>query len=273
MAATADLSDLVQTALDRRDADASAAVIAAGDDAVPELAARLEDADPDAKADIIGLLREIGTPLTINSLASLMADPDYDTRVRATEAVYSAVMTHGAPQDQAFADAVIAAIQGTPAAGALLLGGLVPGADAVLKAQAGETRLVKLAASEPPVPAGVAATVALSLLGDAEARTRLERSIQAGDPAELEFYVTVMPMIDSPTILHALAAATLSNEAPVADGLPSGVEPSRRLADIATEAFVRRLDLDPGFELDETARYPQDARDKVAALITAAIPQ
>lgn len=273
MAGAADIPELVQTALDSGSPAAAAAVIDAGDDAVPELAARLEGAGPGANADIIGLLREIGSALTINTLAPLMADPDYDTRVRASEAVYGAVMTHGAPQDQAFADAVVAAIQGTPAAGALLSGGFVPDAEAALKAQVTETRLVKLAASEPPVPAGVAATVALSLLGDAEARTRLEQSIQAGDPAELEFYVTAMAMIDSPTILHALAAATLANEAPVADGLPSGVEPSRRLADVATEAFVKRLNLDPGFELDETTRYPQDAREKVAALISAAIPQ
>jgi hypothetical protein len=202
-----------------------------------------------------------------------MADPDYDTRVRASEAVYTAVIAHGAPEDAAFGAAIMAALEDAPTAGAILLGGFVPGAEGPLKSHVQETRLVKLFTSEPPVPAGAAATVALSLLGDQAARDRLEQSVRDGDPALLEFYVTAMPVIDAPEILHALADATLMSEAPVADGLPSGVEPQRRIADIATEAFVRQFALDPGFALDETSRYSEPQRARVAALITEALPQ
>ena len=273
IAATTEPSDLIQTALDNRDPTANAVVIAQGDTVVLELATRLNGATPEEKVDIIGLLAAISSPATIPLLAPLMANPDYDTRVRATEAVYTAVIAHGAPRDQAFADKIVAAIQGEPTAGALLLGGLVPAAEEPLNAHVGQTRLVKLFTSKPPVPAGIPATVALSLLGDQDSRDRLEQSVMAGDPVLLEFYLTAMPMIDSPTILHALAAATLANEAPVGDGLPSGADPPRRLADIATETFVRQFDLHPGFELDETERYSEEKRRKVLSLITASMPQ
>ncbi|MEE2865573.1 MAG: hypothetical protein VYE69_10115, partial [Pseudomonadota bacterium] len=125
---------------------------------------------------------------------------------------------------------------------------------------------------EPTAPAALAARLALSALGDDEARTSLLRQIPEAEPDSLVFMLKALPLIDAPEVLHALAATTLSSDAPVADGLPSGAEPAREVADVAVEAFVARLSLSPGFKVTPGAIYTADQRAEVESLITGSIP-
>ena len=83
-----DISAQVDAALADNPAQGSiAAVIAAGDKAVPILASRLEGADSVDRTDILSLLAAIGTPATIPVLLPFMADEDWDTRQRSARAV------------------------------------------------------------------------------------------------------------------------------------------------------------------------------------------
>ncbi|QDG76884.1 hypothetical protein [Labrenzia sp. PHM005] len=272
MAQTSELSELVETALQNPSPVSVSAVVAAGDSAVAELEARFSSASADERANIIGIWRAICTHKAALALAPLMSSDDYDTRVRASAAAYECVRKNGLPDNPAFKEDVLAALNGEAEAGGLLLASYFPESQAGLSKHQTSTRLVKLDASDPAVPVDLVTAVALSRLGDQDARGRLETKIQEGDPANLVFLIKAMAVIDAPEILHSLASATLSNETPVGDGLPSGVTPQRRVADIATEYFVHRLKFDPGFELDPTRLYSQDERGLVARKIAEKLP-
>ncbi len=275
MAQPANIPVLVDAALaDNPAPGSSAAVIAAGDDAIPVLAARLKLADhPSRRADIIGLLRAINSPAVVPPLLPLMSDDDFDTRERSAQAVFSVVSAHGVPKTRVFAEAVLAGLDDKPSAATLLLAGFVPQARDALIRNADARHLVKLGNDGPAVSAGLAAQLSLSLLGNADARRRLESAMPTASPDHLKFCLDAMAVIDAPTLLHALADATLSNDTPIGDGLPSGATPARRLSDHAVETFVRRLNLDGGFKIDHTRQYTEDETRAVAIQIERALPR
>jgi len=272
MAQTTDMSELVETALQQPDQNSVAAVVAAGDAAVPDLAARLKRAHPGEHASLIGMLQAICSQQAAEALAPYLSVPDYDTKVRASAAVYACVSRSGMPEGKVFAEHVLTSLADGPEAGTLLVAGYIPQSETALKRHLGAGWLVKLSLSDPPVPAGLAAATALSLLGNQAARGQLETAIQEGDAAILLFLIRALQMIDAPEILHGLAAAALTNDTAVGDGLPSGVSPPRRLGDVAVEAFVRRLDLDPGFELDTMRRYSDAERGTISRLMRESLP-
>lgn len=154
----------------------------------------------------------------------------------------------------------------------MLLGALVPGSEDVLSSHLSGTRLVKAQPQEPTAPAALAARLALSALGDSQARTSLLTQIPQADPDSLVFMLKALPLIDAPEVLHALSATTLSSDAPVADGRPSGLTPAREVADVAVEAFVARLGLAPSFSITPGAIYTAEQRAETARLIAGSIP-
>ena len=274
MAQSPDVPALVDAALaDNPAPGASAAVIAAGDDAVPVLAARLAAAEPSERTDSIALLAAIGSPATVSPLLPLITDDDWDTRERSARAVFAVVIAHGAPDTQDFADAIVESLGDKPGGATLLLAGFVPQARDSLIAHVNDTHLVKLDNAGPTVPASIATMMALALLGEPQARVALDASIPVADPQLLEFYLAAITLIDDPTVLQAPARATLANRTPIGDGLPSGAKPPRRLADRAVDAFVQRLNLRPGFTLTKTGRYSEQDIREIGQLIESAVPQ
>lgn len=269
-----DLTAMVDAALaDQGDPNAVNALVAKGDQAIPELALRLAGGDRSDRLDVVGLLAAIGTPAIVPSLLPLFDDADPELRERATQAVFSVVVAHGVPATPEFADGVVASMDEHPSGAALLLAGLVPKAGKLLSAHARDTHLVKTKNAGPAVPAATAATVALSLLGDSDARSRLESSIAEADANTLEFYLDVVALFDDPALLQTLARVTLANQTAVHDNLPSGVTPPRRLADRAVEAFVERLKIRPEFELQPTKRYSDKEIDQILQKVGDAVPQ
>ncbi len=253
------------------------AVVEAGPAAVAPLAARLAAAKTTGeKSALVDLLSAVGGADALAPVLPYISDADPDLRARASAAALKVVLANGPPSGpvaEQFQTEVTAALKAPDAeGGVLLLGALAPGAEEALEAHLSGTRLVKAQPQEPTAPAALAARLALSALGDDEARTSLLRQIPEAEPDSLVFMLKALPLIDAPEVLHALAATTLSSDAPVADGLPSGAEPAREVADVAVEAFVARLSLSPGFKVTPGAIYTADQRAEVERLITGSIP-
>lgn len=253
------------------------AVVEAGPAAVAPLAARLAAAKTTGeKSALVDLLSAVGGAEALAPVLPYIGDADPDLRARASAAALKVVLANGPPSGpvaEQLQTEVTAALEAPDAeGGVLLLGALAPGAEDALEAQLSGTRLVKAQPQEPTAPAALAARLALSALGDDDARTSLLKQIPEAEPDSLVFMLKALPLIDAPEVLHALAATTLSSDAPVADGLPSGAEPAREVADVAVEAFVARLNLSPGFKVTPGAIYTADQRAEVERLITSSIP-
>ncbi|UES42519.1 hypothetical protein [Roseibium aggregatum] len=253
------------------------AVVEAGPAAVAPLAARLAAAKTTGeKSALVDLLSAVGGAEALAPVLPYIGDADPDLRARASAAALKVVLANGPPSGpvaEQLQTEVLAALEAPDAeGGVLLLGALASGAEEALEAHLSGTRLVKAQPQEPTAPAALAARLALSALGNDEARTSLLKQIPEAEPDSLVFMLKALPLIDAPEVLHALAATTLSSKAPIADGLPSGAEPAREVADVAVEAFVARLNLTPGFEVTPGAIYTADQRAQVERLITGSIP-
>ncbi|GAB2186726.1 hypothetical protein [Roseibium sp. LAB1] len=255
----------------------SDALVEAGPAAVAPLAARLAAAETaDEKSDLVDLLAAVGGAEALAPVLPYIGDPDPDLRARASAAALKFVLANGPPSGtiaEQLRTSVTAALEAPDAeGGVLLLGALAPGSEDALTAHLSGTRLVKAQPQEPTAPAAVAARLALSALGNDEARTDLLTEIPQAGPDSLVFMLKALPLIDAPEVLHTLAATALSSDTPVADGLPSGLEPAREVADVAVEAFVARLDLSPSFAITPGAIYTAEQRDEIARLIAGSIP-
>jgi hypothetical protein len=130
----------------------------------------------------------------------------------------------------------------------------------------------KLRAWSPVVGVTLAAAVALSRLGDTDARSWLIAHIEQAPLGDLEFLLDVAKEIDDPAILHALATG-LDDERPVRAGVPSGAEPQRRLADLTVDALTDRLGLSVSFPLRPSGQYSAEERQEVRRLLRGAVPQ
>jgi hypothetical protein len=134
------------------------------------------------------------------------------------------------------------------------------------------TELAKLQPWTQVVVVSLPVDVALSWLGDSEARARLFQEIEDGGLESRIFLVSVLREIGSPELLHALSRA-LDDQRTVSGGVPSGAEPARRLCDAAVDAFVGRLNLNVSFTLNTAGRYSAQQVDEVKRLILESIPQ
>lgn len=252
-----------------------------GPSVVPHLAPFLSDPSEDVRTQGVAVLREIGGASAVPLLVAALGDASLEVRERSASALWDRCEP-GAVLAAAGAEARLRALveEETSAAGAYLLLGRSrepASRDALARAAARKEPLVKLSPGALPVPAALAARVALSRLGDREARAALLRWSDAGvapgpPPPERLFVLAALGEVDDPALLHAVASA-LDDERPVAGGVPSGAAPSRRVCDVAVEAFVARLRLAPGFALSEARRYDAAERARVKARIDAALPR
>ena len=145
------------------------------------LAARLAAAKTTGeKSALVDLLSAVGGADALAPVLPHIGDADPDLRARASSAALKVVLTNGPPSGpvaEELQTEVTAALEAPDAeGGVLLLGALAPGAEEALEAHLSGTRLVKAQPQEPTAPAALAARLALSALGDDEARTSLLKS-------------------------------------------------------------------------------------------------
>jgi len=192
----------------------------------------------------------------------LSSDPDQ--AARAADALYeSTAATQRTAQtflDAATGKTVIASVEaGNRTAAAILLLGYVKGADPVLTSlihEHGDER-VKLHSWSRPVPLRVAATAALSRLGDANARRNLLEGIDGYDSETRIFLLDILPSIDAPEVWHALSTY-MDDAREIPEDVPSGAD-RRRLCDHAVDAFLDRFNFPVSFQRKPGGRY--DSKD------------
>lgn len=243
---------------------------------VAALAPLAEDPDTGLRFGLVQYLAGLGDSATAPLLVRLLGDADAEIQSRAAAAVYDfplpgAALNAGSGAAEALIDA--ASDRPLTAAELLLLGYVEdPRVEAVLRGvDAGAA--VKLRPWHRPVPATLAADVALSRRGDAAARDRLLQRQPGGPTDEVVFLLSVLRDVDAPPVLHHLAALTLGDDRTIELGVPSGASPKRRVCDLAVDAFAARLGLGLPFALDPAGRYDEAQRQAVRTAMRGSIPQ
>lgn len=243
-----------------------------GDRVAAHLAPLVNDKDKAVRGEVVVLLGALESETGAKAIVPFLSDPEDDIRERSAGAVYRFVAREGAVID--FESQLLSGVEkGQPGAAALLLLGHCEGGEEALARHESDERLVRLAQGGPVVPAKLPATVALSLLGDGEARARLIAAIDDGELRTLRFLLDAITSLDSPEVLHALADKTLTDAREVHSGVPAGAVPARRLEDLAVEIFVDRLALRPRFEIETSRRYEDEEIARTRSLIRDAIPR
>lgn len=245
---------------------------------IPHLQPYLSDDNEMVRLQAVALLTTFTDPAAIPLLTQVLRDSSQDLRARAALALYERYDPTELATHSAVGEGLRASIeQGNDAAAAILLLGYYPGqgnqkALRTLRERAGEGQ-TELATWSPVVPVSLPIAVSLSRLGDKAARSILLKTSTKGDVPERHFLLTVLRELDALEVLHALAAGTLGDASPIGGGVPSGVEPQRRLCDLAVTAFVKRLNLKVGFSVDEQRRYAPAEIDAVRQAIKNSLPQ
>lgn len=236
----------------------------------------LHDKNEAVKIEAVALLDVIGGETAANALVGVLVDQSEEIRERAARSLYKYLIKNTAQINLGSKPAESAKL-GKPGAAVLLLLGYSVASPAtsneILKKSLTDERLVKLYQYSPMVPAWLPAMVSLSRLGDVQARLSLHSEIDKGNIDTLDFLLQTIESIDAPEILYALAIKTLTDEREISGGVPEGAQPSRRVADLAVDAFVERLEFEPVFEITPSRRYNKSDIHKILNLIRDAIPQ
>ncbi|MBI3680102.1 MAG: hypothetical protein HY235_06865 [Acidobacteria bacterium] len=201
------------------------------------------------------------TPLDASQCRRLaLTHAEEDQRDRAGRALYYQC-GRDVLEDPAVAAALIRhARMGSAVAGPVLLLGFLPQppARAELERLRIATRSVKLQQWSAPVPVSLPATVALSRLGDSDARNRLRALSEDKSLAVREFLLEAAGDLadrDLPLLLPYL-----DDTREIRSGVPSGAAPRRRLCDAAIVALSRRLQVTLPFPVNDARRYTDQER-------------
>lgn len=227
---------------------------------IPHLQPWLQDEHDMLRLQAVALLTTSTDPAAIPLLALALRDASQDIRARAALALYERHDPLKLAERPEVGEALRASVaQGNDAAAAVLLLGYFPG-DASLKTvqalneRAGDAQ-TELATWAPVVPVRLPVAVSLSRLGDRAGRLTLLQTSTDGSLTEREFLLSVLRELDSPEVLHALATGTLSDVSEIGGGVPSGVQPQRRLCDLAVVSFVKRLSLPVNFTVNDQRQF------------------
>ena len=117
----------------------------------------------------------------------------------------------------------------------------------------------------------MAATLALARIGEPAAVTTITQSTAKLDSAHRVFMLDVLPYVQSPQLLSAMAAL-LADASEIPEGVPSGAEP-RRMCDHALDAFVHRNRLKPSFVLQPGGQYSVAQLTEVRELLAQGKPR
>lgn len=193
-----------------------------------------------------------------------------DARERAARTLHERCDRTILTKDPATAAVLRKAVESGSGAAAILLLGNFRDAESLRALHSIPTdKPVKLRLSSTPVPASLAAAVALARAGDPEP---LKLAVQTRNLAELEFLLDALGDIEPGPAMRALAINALGDEREVTGGVPSGVRPQRRLCDAAVDTLAARLKLDLDFPLTPARRYSPEHLAKVRAVILQALP-
>ncbi len=249
-----------------------------GAQVIPYLKPYLRDDSEMLRLQAVALLTVSTDPAAIPLLTLALRDPSQELRARAALALYERHDPVQWAERPEVGEALRASIdQGNDAAAALLLLGYFPGESSLktlqaLNERAGEAQ-TELATWAPVVPVHLPVAVSLSRLGDQAGRLTLLQTSAEGSLAEREFLLSVLRELDSPEVLHALAAGTLSDVSEIGGGVPSGVQPQRRLCDLAVVSFVKRLNLPVNFTVNDQRRFTPAEIDTVRQAMAASLPR
>ena len=245
---------------------------------IPYLKTYLQDDNEMLRLQAVALLATATNPIAIPLLALALRDPLQDIRARAALALYERHDPLLLAERPEVGKALQVSIdQGNDAAAALLLLGYFPSESSLktlraLNEKAGDAQ-TELATWAPVVPVRLPVAVSLSRLGDRAGRLALLQTSAAGSLAEREFLLSVLREIDSPEVLHALAAGTLSDMREIGGGVPSGIQPQRRLCDLAVVSFVKRLNLPVNFTVNNQRQFLPAEIDAVRQAIAGSLPR
>jgi HEAT repeat protein len=227
-----------------------------GDAVIPAVLPLVTDTDPAVRREAVALLDAINDASAAAAVTPALQDTSPEVAERAARLILRIVLRLGVDKIQGFdAARTLPAEHGSPGASRLLLLGFTHGGESALRTALSAKRLVKLTDADEPVPAALPAAIALSLRGDSKARAQLAERISGDSAASLIFMLQVVDMIYAPELLQALARRTLADDTAIASGLPAGIEPRRRVADLAVESFIRRLKLNTGIAIHPAASY------------------
>lgn len=249
-----------------------------GAQVIPYLKPYLRDDNEMLRLQALALLTASTDPAAIPLLALALHDPSQELRARAALALYEQHDPLQLAERSGVGEALRASVdQGNDAAAALLLIGYFPGESSLktlqmLNERAGNAQ-TELASWAPVVPVRLAAAVSLSRLGDQSGRLTLLQTSAEGSLADREFLLSVLREIDAPDVLHALAAGTLGDVSEIGGSAPSGVQPQRRLCDLAVDSFVKRLNLKINFSIDDHRRFTTAEIDAVRQVMTRSLPR
>ena len=237
----------------------------AGPAIIPAVAAYLGDDNEDVRRHAVTLLGLTGSAEAAPYLAKALADRSDDIARRAALALYE--LGADAVADPSVGTALATAVTGgNSAGGAILLMGYVPGAASVAALnglrERGAGQSTEVYRWSPVMPVPFVADVALTRLGDADAKARTLAAIKGGDFDALSFLLYALRDIEDRDVLRALADATLSDTRPAQGDAPSGADLGIRLADVAAAQFVKRFGLSAG--VDTTADRPLTAAELAA---------
>jgi hypothetical protein len=210
--------------------------------------------------------------LNPDALAAQLASDEPEQRDRAARSIHSARAWDLVPP---LSGALRDAARAVPTAAVLLLLAHDPSDENTqLLRQAMRSRTgkqTKLELGSPAVPVETAAAVALSAAGDPEARRELHELASSDDPTTRRFLLEVIGDIDDPPTLQQLRQY-LSDEREAPGGVPQGAAPARRIADLAADALIDRLNLDVRFARRPAGRYEAEQLAEVDSKVRAAIP-
>lgn len=155
----------------------------------------------------------------------------------------------------------------------ILLLSHVSGSEALLRALIREhgDELLKLRPWSRAVPLRLVADVALSRIGDRDARLRLLQGSADFSNAERVFLLDVLPEIDAPELWHAISSY-LSDETEIPEGVPSGAAP-RRVCDYAVDAITKRIPLQVSFAARPSGRYTREQIEETRDALTKRVPR
>jgi hypothetical protein len=245
---------------------------------IPYLKSYLRDDNEMLRLQAVALLTVSTDPAAIPLLALALRDPLQELRARAALALYERHDPVQWAEHPEVGEALRASVdQGNDAAAALLLLGYFPGESSLktlqaLSERAGDAQ-TELATWAPVVPVRLPVAVSLSRLGDQAGRLTLLQTSAEGSLAEREFLLSVLRELDSPEVLHALAAGTLGDVSEIGGGVPSGVQPQRRLCDLAVVSFVKKLNLPVNFTVNDQRRFTPAEIDAVRQAMAASLPR
>lgn len=237
---------------------------------IPAVVPHLKDGNEDVRRQAVTLLGLTDSADAAPHIASALDDSSADISRRAADALYH--MGGVAVQDPSSVEAIRTFVaRAGGAAGPILLLGYKPGDQStsvlneVRKTRRGESGKVDHAS--PVAPVSLIADVALTRLGDNDAKARVVVAIDEGDLEALTFLLHVLRDIDDKEILRGLADASLADMRPAFGDVPSHADVETRLADVAAARLVGRFGLTAGTGDQATRRLTEAELQAVRAAL------